>query len=434
MEIKLPGLNTGNFHFHLPGGDIHITGKWFNYGIIFIVMILDLNMWKNQIFYEPFVYGQYTDDEDYIYTVSDRDFLANATAETLSYAWRWSHNKPLTNKTYGLEDQKMNSRYIGYALSAKGTAFIPSLFAFAMFGILVKYFSKGGPPPKVAPSVENDTTDAAVEERNINDGITNDAELTSSMPQIRESRQSVASSESVFDANRTKNIGSFLSVNSSRHGLNARRDDLDSSRDNLESSRDFLNSSRENLSSSADNLESSRDDLHSARDDPESSRDELRSSVENLAISPKGVVSGTSSRPAWSFDSPPKTTASKKGTKRSGSSDIETTIQNPQGSNDDQDKENMVQDFVQQLSFLNLEGEDNQATSKDKDSSPEENNPSVDSKDDRALSFGELFRRDPTRSSMSQLSATSSDDEDRHVDSNTDVKITNNSLQIPRKK
>lgn len=279
MEIKLPGLNTGNFHFHLPGGDIHITGKWFNYGIIFIVMILDLNMWKNQIFYEPFVYGQYTDDEDYIYTVSDRDFLANATAETLSYAWRWSHNKPLTNKTYGLEDQKMNSRYIGYALSEKGTAFIPSLFAFAMFGILVKYFSKGGPPPKVAPSVENDTTDAAVEERNINDGITNDAELTSSMPQIRESRQSVASSESVFDANRTKNIGSFLSVNSSRHGLNARRDDLDSSRDNLESSRDFLNSSRENLSSSADNLESSRDDLHSARDDPESSRDELRSSV-----------------------------------------------------------------------------------------------------------------------------------------------------------
>ena len=90
MDIKLPGLNTGNFHFRLPGGEIRITGKWFNYGIIFIVMILDLNMWKNQIFYEPFVYGQYTDDQQYIYTVSDRDFLANATVDTLSYAWRWT--------------------------------------------------------------------------------------------------------------------------------------------------------------------------------------------------------------------------------------------------------------------------------------------------------------------------------------------------------
>ena len=26
-------------------------GKWFNYGIIFLVMLFDLNMWKNQIFY-----------------------------------------------------------------------------------------------------------------------------------------------------------------------------------------------------------------------------------------------------------------------------------------------------------------------------------------------------------------------------------------------
>ena len=42
---------------------VEISGKWFNYGIIFIVMILDLNMWKNQIFYNPLEYGQYTDAE-----------------------------------------------------------------------------------------------------------------------------------------------------------------------------------------------------------------------------------------------------------------------------------------------------------------------------------------------------------------------------------
>ncbi len=40
-----------------------VSGKWFNYGIIFIVLILDLNMWKNQIFYSPFEYGQYTGPE-----------------------------------------------------------------------------------------------------------------------------------------------------------------------------------------------------------------------------------------------------------------------------------------------------------------------------------------------------------------------------------
>lgn len=37
-------------------------GKWFNYGIIFLVMLLDLNMWKNQIFYHPDDYAQYWDN------------------------------------------------------------------------------------------------------------------------------------------------------------------------------------------------------------------------------------------------------------------------------------------------------------------------------------------------------------------------------------
>ncbi|EDO31897.1 predicted protein, partial [Nematostella vectensis] len=142
MDIKLPGINTGDINFKMPGGDVHITGKWFNYGIIFIVMILDLNMWKNQIFYEPFIYGQYTDPDGYIYTVMDRAWLRNATRETLSYAWRWNHTNPLTNVTYGLADHRMNSRYHGYPLSVKGIAFGPSIAAFVAFGYLAKRFSK----------------------------------------------------------------------------------------------------------------------------------------------------------------------------------------------------------------------------------------------------------------------------------------------------
>ena len=142
MDVKLPGLNTGDISFHLPGGDIHITGKWFNYGIIFIVMILDLNMWKNQIFYKPFVYGQYVDNDGYIYTVADRDWLVNATTAMLSHAWRWNNTNPLTNRTYGADDHKMNSRYFGYSLSVKGIAFIPSLCMFVFFGYLTKRFSR----------------------------------------------------------------------------------------------------------------------------------------------------------------------------------------------------------------------------------------------------------------------------------------------------
>ena len=57
LDVNLPG-----FHKHIINIDtveIQISGKWFNYGIIFLVMIFDLNMWKNQIFYYPEKYGQY---------------------------------------------------------------------------------------------------------------------------------------------------------------------------------------------------------------------------------------------------------------------------------------------------------------------------------------------------------------------------------------
>ena len=57
LDVNLPG-----FHKHIIAFDtveIQISGKWFNYGIIFLVMIFDLNMWKNQIFYYPEKYGQY---------------------------------------------------------------------------------------------------------------------------------------------------------------------------------------------------------------------------------------------------------------------------------------------------------------------------------------------------------------------------------------
>ena len=143
LDIKLPGVNSDAFDVHIPACcgakplDIYITGKWFNYGIIFIVMILDLNMWKNQIFYEPFTYGQYTDPEGYIYTVSDRQFLRWGNRTLMTYEWRWNHINPKTNRTYGLEDVRMNSKYKGYSLTLKCLAFVPSIAAFCIFGYLL---------------------------------------------------------------------------------------------------------------------------------------------------------------------------------------------------------------------------------------------------------------------------------------------------------
>ena len=376
IDIKLPGLNTGSFHFRLPGGEIRITGKWFNYGIIFIVMILDLNMWKNQIFYEPFVYGQYTDDQQYIYTVSNRDFLANATVDTLSYAWRWTHVNPLTNRTYGSEDQKMNSRYIGYPLSAKGTAFIPSLLVFTMFGMLVKYFSKGGPPNKVAPA--NEKKDAIEGAPDVKDGYKD----SSSSPHIRMSRQSMSSYKTEDTANKTRKHGSFST--------------MDSSHDNLESSLDYLKSSQDNLDSSRDNLKSSRDELHSSRDD-------LRSSDECLQILPEGIEKHSVSRPAWSDSRPEKVLPEGNGPRRD-SLTVDKSSKRRQSSTDHQDNETMAQD----ISVTNRDLESEQS----KKNVPSDKT-SVSDSSTRALSFGDLFRRDtPTGSrSVTQLSDVASDDE-----------------------
>lgn len=143
MDIKLPGVDTASFYFRLPrflkkeNWSVHITGKWFNYGIIMLVIILDLNMWKNQIFYSPFVFGQYTSSEGYIYSVLDANELQSANETTLSYEWRSSHINPATNQSFTTTDPHMNSKYLGFALALKGIAFIPSIAAFLIFGFLV---------------------------------------------------------------------------------------------------------------------------------------------------------------------------------------------------------------------------------------------------------------------------------------------------------
>ena len=69
LDVNLPGFNKHIISFDAM--QIQISGKWFNYGIIFLVMIFDLNMWKNQIFYYPEKYGQYIGKEFFFCIVAD---------------------------------------------------------------------------------------------------------------------------------------------------------------------------------------------------------------------------------------------------------------------------------------------------------------------------------------------------------------------------
>ncbi|XP_039361096.1 transmembrane protein 117 isoform X1 [Mauremys reevesii] len=150
VDVNLPGLPYAHLQFKLPYFQnifkeeyhIHITGKWFNYGIIFLVLILDLNMWKNQIFYKPHEYGQYIGPGQKIYTVEDSESLKDLNRTKLSWDWRSNNTNPLTNRTYAEGDMFLHSRYTGISLDVKCLAFIPCLLAFALFGFFIWFFGR----------------------------------------------------------------------------------------------------------------------------------------------------------------------------------------------------------------------------------------------------------------------------------------------------
>ncbi|XP_061106804.1 transmembrane protein 117 isoform X1 [Conger conger] len=145
LDVNLPGMPTTQVKVKLPvckslfkeEYHIHITGKWFNYGIIFLVLILDLNMWKNQIFYKPYEYGQYVGPGEKIYTVEEPDTLSQFNRSTLTWEWRSSNLDPQTNQTYVQRDMFLHSRFVGTSLEVKCLAFVPSLAAFTLFGFFV---------------------------------------------------------------------------------------------------------------------------------------------------------------------------------------------------------------------------------------------------------------------------------------------------------
>ena len=146
VKIKLPGINTAHIQFqildclHKEHWQVYISGKWFNYGVLFLIMLLDLNMLKNQIFYKPYDYGQYVGPDGKVYSVKNQTFLATANKKTLSYEWRWSHPSP--NNSYGMYDDVVNSRFRNHSLSVTGKAFIPALLIFVIFAVMIWVFGR----------------------------------------------------------------------------------------------------------------------------------------------------------------------------------------------------------------------------------------------------------------------------------------------------
>ncbi|KAI7690547.1 hypothetical protein SSS_05460 [Sarcoptes scabiei] len=151
LNIKLPGLLQPSYTFEFfhkslkfPAIDIKISGKWFNYGIIVFVMMLDLNMWKNQIIYYPLDYGQYVGPKSKVISITDQSSI-----ETMS-KWSFELRKRMinleTNRTFFEDDLKIEARYTGSAWIIKATSLIPILIGFISFLWLVYIYGRF--PPK----------------------------------------------------------------------------------------------------------------------------------------------------------------------------------------------------------------------------------------------------------------------------------------------
>ncbi|KAL1116138.1 hypothetical protein AAG570_005633, partial [Ranatra chinensis] len=139
VHINLPGFSVSTLKWKYA--EVNLTGKWFNYGVIFMVMMLDLNMWKNQIFYYPDKFGQYIGPNNKIHTVSDQNILKTGNDSL----WSWEFRSKI-NQTSGLpyyyEDMKMNSMFLDYPLTLKCTAFIPSIVTLSLFISLVYLYGR----------------------------------------------------------------------------------------------------------------------------------------------------------------------------------------------------------------------------------------------------------------------------------------------------
>jgi hypothetical protein len=74
----LPTLHNATHYVSRPifnSFAVLIEGKWFCYGLLFLVLMLDIHSYNALLWYEPHKYGQYTGPDGRIYTVEDENVI-----------------------------------------------------------------------------------------------------------------------------------------------------------------------------------------------------------------------------------------------------------------------------------------------------------------------------------------------------------------------
>merc|ERR1711865_658265 len=100
--IKMPGMKIANLK--CPNMNVLLTGKWFNYSLMFFVLLIDIMMLKNNVFYTPEDTSQYTDPDGYVWTVY-------SPTNDVIYSWERHTNCTATCYESCCKDFKVAARY-----------------------------------------------------------------------------------------------------------------------------------------------------------------------------------------------------------------------------------------------------------------------------------------------------------------------------------
>ena len=125
-DIKVPGLSIANLE--CPACKVLITGKWFNYSLMFFVLLIDVMMLKNNIFYDPADCGQYVDPDNYVWTMSDPQ--EDSDGKPIVYTWE--------ERQGCCGDFKVAAKFTDEPLAHKVFVIMPCLIVFVVMCWMIR--------------------------------------------------------------------------------------------------------------------------------------------------------------------------------------------------------------------------------------------------------------------------------------------------------
>lgn len=132
-DVKLPGLKSSFINLScFEKYPILITGKWFNYGIIMLIMVLDFNNVYSQLWYRPEYYGQYVGPDGRIWNIDNVTVASNVT--NLNYTLRIVMNQSLG------EDRQLRMYFYDLTGTTKIIVLTPCIL-FSIFFIVGSWWS-----------------------------------------------------------------------------------------------------------------------------------------------------------------------------------------------------------------------------------------------------------------------------------------------------